>query len=96
MARCFVSKNDILIIDGTLKNQYSYEAIQTDPQYGSPGNSAFPDYKSVSSSSPACTRREERSSFSTSSWQPMHSVAHGTATSRFSLMFSPQRTHWPY
>ena len=28
-----VSKNDILIIDGrsTLKNQYSYEAIQTDP-----------------------------------------------------------------
>src|SRR6266516_3968187 len=65
MARCFVSKNDIWIIDGrsTLKNQYSYEAIQTDTQYGSPGNSAFPDYKSVSfswpASRPAGTTREE-------------------------------------
>ena len=36
------SISDVIIAGrSSLKNQYSYESIETDPQYGSPGNSAW-------------------------------------------------------
>jgi len=94
------SVSDVLIAGrSSLKIQYSYESIQTDPQYRTTGNSSIADHKSDSSgSNPASTIPERVCSafVSVSSWQRMHIVAHGTASSRFSLMSSPQRTHSPY
>ena len=59
-------------------------------------NFGVADYNSgPSPSGPASTVCED-ASISASSWQRTHIVAHGTISSRFSLMSSSQRMHSPY